>query len=422
MKEKVLHYIWAKQLLPISAFFTIEGEKIEVMSIGTHNQHEGPDFLNAKIKINQTIWVGHVEIHLNSSDWIKHQHDQNKLYNNVILHVVYKHDIELKHVSLPTLEIKNELPLSIIQQYEHWMNSKSPIPCAEQFSKVSSLHKNAWWSRCIANRWERKTQEWIFKNSHSKDFMEILIRQIAINFGFKYNAQAFEELIHSIPIKILLKHQSQLIQIEALLFGQSNLLPPHSDHPYVCKLQKEYHFLRRKYGLVAPKNLQWKFMRLRPANFPTVRLAQLAMFFHYYLNELSNIINYHSWKQYQALLPIYASGFWNEYYHFKKKSTQKQKKQLGHNALQNIIINTFAPAHYLFQKEFQYTPNHQIPLQLLESLPQEQNHITKHWNKAGQINGNAFDSQAQIECYNEYCLPKRCLECGIGHQILKSLQ
>lgn len=419
MTEKVLHYIWAHQFLPLSDLHTIEGETIELMDAGQLNQHEGPDFLNAKIKINQTVWVGHIEIHLNTSDWLKHQHDENHRYKNVILHVVFNHDIDLTHLSLPTLELKPLIPIEIVKKYEHWMLSKLPIPCAEQFNQVSSLHKNAWWSTCLANRWERKTQEWIKTDEHSLDFLEILIRQIAINFGFKYNAVAFKELISSIPIKVLLKHQSRLIQLEALLFGQSGLLPEHSEQPYIQELQKEYHFLRRKYSLEAPKNLEWKFMRLRPVNFPTIRLAQLAMFYHYYLDQLSNIMKFNEWKQYETLLPIYTSPFWEEYYHFDKKSKKKTKKQLGKNALQNIIINTFAPANYLYQKKFQEYSDPQHPISLLESLPKEQNHIIKTWNNIGQNTENAFDSQAQIECYNEFCQPKRCLECSIGHQILK---
>lgn len=422
MREEVLHYIWKQKLLPIQAYQTIEGDSIELLDAGQHNHHEGPDFLNAKLKIDNTLWVGHVEIHIKSSDWILHQHDQSKLYNNVILHVVYEADNDLAYLNIPTLEIKNFIPLEVVSKYDTLMRSKSPIACANQFGKISSLHKNAWWTRLLANRWQRKTEEWLARgNKSSNDWLEIVIHQLAANFGFKYNQVPFLQLIQSIPLTILLKHQSNLNQLEALLFGQSGLIPQDAAHPYIQDLEKEYHFLRRKYALTPPQDLNWRFMRLRPANFPTIRMAQLAMFYHYYLDQIPQILQFNNWEEFKKLLPIHTSPFWEKHYHFNKRSQTVKKKQLGTSALQNIIINTFAPAQYLYNHFYSLENQSHANIELLESLPKEQNHIIKKWTEIGQMVENAFESQALIECYNEYCKTKKCIECGIGHQILKDI-
>lgn len=420
MKEDLLHFVWKNHFLSVHNLNTTENEKVEILDTGMHNSHEGPDFLNAKINIDGTLWIGHIEIHVNSSDWIKHQHDGDENYKNVILHIVYKNDKNLKHLNIPTLELKDYISQSVLDKYYTLMQSKHPIPCTPQFSKVSSLHKNAWWTSCLANRWERKTQEWIaLEKGETKNWMEIIYHQLAGNFGFKYNYSPFLQLAQSLPLEILQKHQSNLNQMEALLFGQSGLLPEDYNDDYIQSLVKEYHFLRRKYGLKAMDYREWKFMRLRPSNFPTVRIAQLASFLHYYLDRLPEIMHMKSWKEFQKLLPIGTSTYWENHYHFHKVTIKRKKKLLGKSALQSLIINTFAPALYLYKKNYNSSNYPESNIHILESLPKEDNHIIKKWEEIGQEVQNAFDSQALIECYNEFCKNKKCTSCSIGLQILK---
>lgn len=417
MREEILHYVWKHSLMAGNVLKTVKGEPIHILRNGLHNHQEGPDFLNAQIRIGGTLWAGHVEIHILASDWMRHEHDENPLYNNVILHVVYENDKALDHLNIPVLEIKSLLPKALLEKYESLMLSHFDIPCTPHFSKVPSLHKNAWWTTCMANRWERKTNEWK-AIAGSNDWLTILVQQLATHFGFKYNNDAFLKLIQSIPLNILQKHQTNLLHLEALLFGQSGLLPDSSTNEYILSLIKEYHFMRRKYALVPIDEREWKFMRLRPVNFPTVRMAQLAMFLHHYLDELPTIMQFKSWKEFEKLLPVGTSPFWDEYYHFNKKSTAKRKKHLGKSALQNLIINVFAPMQYLYESHYHTDASIAHAIEILESLPKENNHIIAKWEAIGQTATNAFESQALIEAYNQFCKTKSCAQCGIGHRIL----
>lgn len=421
MQESFLHAVWRYSLYRPEGLSTTEGQPVTIIQSGTYNTNAGPDFLEAKVKVGSTTLVGHIELHVKSSDWRKHEHDGDAAYNNVILHVVYEDDAKDATTHIPTLCIKQSIPDSVLGQYHRLIQNNDKLPCAASLSDVRDITKESWLSRMLAERWEQKLAGWqdVLEDSQG-DWRELLYQRLATNFGFKVNADAFQELARSLPLNILAKHGNNLLQIEALLFGQSGMLDDTFEDEYPKSLKKEYNFLKKKYRLTPLESTRWKFMRMRPANFPTVRIAQFAALIFSSVHLFSQIIEKSDTKEVAALFDVAASEYWDNHYRFDEESKVKRKKKLGESSVQNIIINTVAPIKFLYASQQAADKLKDDALTLIDNLPAEQNRIIDIWDAHNWKPVNAAQSQAQIQLYNNYCINKRCTECAIGLSILKS--
>jgi hypothetical protein len=416
MTERLLQYIWQFQYYNKGELSTTAGEPLQILFPGQFNTNQGPDFSDAKIKIGTTTWAGAVELHINTSDWKKHNHQQDNNYNNVILHVVWEDDTKANE--LPVLELKSRVPKVLLQRYEELMLSSSFIPCEKMIHTVREITWKSWKERLLAERLLRKAavvETYLKQNSYHWEatFWWLLAR----NFGMKVNADAFEAVARSLPINILAKHKNQIHQLEALLLGQAGLLQENFTEDYPVMLQKEYAFYKNKYGL-QPINNPVFSLRMRPGNFPAVRLAQLAMLVHHSVHLFAEIKEAAEVKNVKSRFDITANDYWHYHYRFDELSAYRKKK-LGAAMIDNIIINTIAPVLFSYGTYHNEQPYKDKALQWLEETTAESNVITKGFEKLGLENKTAYDSQALIELKNNYCHPKRCLDCGVGNAILK---
>ena len=417
MTERLLQFIWQFQYFNQGELQSTSGETIQIIFPGKYNTDQGPDFTNAKIKIGKTTWAGNVELHLLSSGWKKHNHHRDRNYDNVILHVVWEDDYP--DYNIPVLSLKSRVAKILLQRYEELMNAQGFIPCEKTIASVKPIVLVSWKERLLAERLIRKSAiVETFLDQNDRHWEETFWWLLARNFGIKINADAFEAMARSIPVNILAKHKNQRHQLEALLMGQSNLLNGKFKEDYPIMLQKEYEFYKSKYNLKQHTYTPF-FLRMRPGNFPTIRLGQLAMLIHHSEHLFSKIKETASVKDVKKWLEVTANDYWHYHYRFDEPSLFK-KKTLGAAMIDNILINTvctelFAYGH--FNKEQKYKDR---ALQWLEEISAEINSITKGFQQVGLQSKNAHDSQALIELKNEYCSKKRCLDCAIGNALLKS--
>ncbi len=419
--EQLLQFIWQHSLFQSGNLYTEKGEKLIVQFVGKHNSHAGPDFEEAKIKIGETLWVGNVELHLKTSDWYKHGHQHNKQYDNIILHVVAENDMpENTKNNTPLLVLGPHIPKEIINQYEVLQYTQKSIPCSSYLPKVNSLTKDAWLTRMLAERWEQKFAEWDeLLAQNAGDWRVLLYWRLAANFGFKTNAAAFLSVAKSLPVNILARHHENLFQIEALFFGQAGLLSQDFEDEYPFRLKQEYEYLRKKYKLQPIAITQWRFMRMRPANFPTLRIAQFAALVHQSLHLFTQIISSSSLAELEDLFQVCASEYWDNHFRFDEIQNGESSKQLGSESIHNIVINTIAPIRFMYSSRSGLGNHCENSVQLLEQLSPEKNKITKEWSAAKWEANNAAQSQAQIQLFNEYCSFKKCLNCSIGNSIVR---
>jgi hypothetical protein len=396
---------------------------IEVVSFGMHNTDAGPDFFNGKVKIGETIWAGNIELHINSSDWMKHKHQNDKAYDNVILHVVYNNDkqiLDKNGNAIPTLELKSLISPELINNHNNLVyNSGSGIPCGEQIKTVDEFTIQSWINRLAIERLERKAAEIeetlkLNKNNWEETFYQYLFKY----FGLKVNALPFELLAKNTPLKIIEKHHD-LLSIEALLFGQGGYLDEDVEDEYFQKLKKEYHFLKSKFGLTPLDNSVWKMLRMRPGNFPTLRISQLANLLSGEARLFSKIIETESVKEIQDIFKVEASEYWNCHYQFGKLVEEDKKKKIGINTINSIIINVIVPFTFVYGKQNQKEEMVDKSLKLLESVKAESNSIINKWNELGVKISNAMQTQSLLELNNNYCSQKKCLNCSIGNKILQ---
>lgn len=428
MTERLLQFIWQFQYFNKSELSTTAGEKVQITFPGQYNTNQGPDFSDAKIKIGKTTWAGSVELHIKTSDWKKHNHQGDKNYNNVILHVVWDDDGGRNSVPankteqssvVPVVELKDRVSKILLQRYEELMNSSSFIPCEKSIHSVRDITWKSWKDRLQAERLMRKakTAE-TFLQQNNYHWEETFWWMLARNFGMKVNADAFEAMARSIPINVLAKHKSQIHQLEALLFGQAGLLGGKFSEDYPKLLQREYKFLKEKYKL-KPIHQPVHFLRMRPGNFPTIRLAQLAALITESAHLFSKIKEAKTVKELTSWFDITANDYWHYHYRFNETAAFKKKK-VGAAMIDNIIINTVAPVLFAYGSYHDEQKYKEKALKWLEQTAAESNSITKGFQQLGIENKNAFDSQALIELKNEYCNKKRCLDCGVGNAILKT--
>lgn len=423
MKEDFIHFLWKYRLfLPIE-LKTTDGDDLQILDTGLENADAGPDFSAAKVKIAGTLWAGNVEMHINSSDWYRHNHQNDDAYSNIILHVVMHHDQPITNGQgneIPVFEVRRYFNAELLGRYEQILRSRSWIPCARFLPHTDGFIVMNWLGRLLVERLENKSAEILrfykyFENNWEQTFYYFLAR----NFGFKINASPFALLAQQTPYKILARHKNDLLQLEALLFGQAGFLSGSFADAYPSLLQKEYTFLRHKYQLQPMDRALWKLGKLRPPNFPTIRIAQFAKLIHQSSGLFSQVMQHSKLKEVEALFHIQCSPYWHNHFQFDKSSGFRQKN-LGKDALVNIIINTIVPMQFVYGSESLKPHIREQAVQLLNDLPAEHNSIVKNWEKHGILAQNAGESQALLELKKYYCTPKKCLSCAIGHHILRS--
>jgi len=421
MSEEFLLYLWKYRKLVPEKLLTSDGQPIVVLKTGEQNINAGPDFFNAQIKIGITRWAGNVEIHLKSSDWNKHKHNTDKAYDNVILHVVYENDVPIYRKNgerIPVVTIKGSFDEELYIKYRQLISNKNWIPCEKLLSAVDPFIVSQWLSRLMIERLENKYTTMaellaINKNNIEETFYQALGR----NFGFNLNSLPFEMLARSLPQRILAKHKDSLYQIEALLFGQAGLLDEELKDDYNISLRKEYFYLKKKYQLQSIEKQVWKFLRLRPSGFPTIRIAQFADLIYHSQGLFSAVMECKTMADLRKLFDVKASEYWNSHHHFGKSSAYKEKK-LGSASVDLLLINTVVPFLFIYCKTKGEEKYGKRALKFLEQLKPEKNSIITHWQSIGLNADAAFQSQALLELKKNYCNNKRCLNCGIGIKIL----
>lgn len=416
MNERLLQFIWQFQYFNKGELRTTAGDSIQITFPGQYNTNQGPDFSDAKIKIGNTIWAGTVELHIKTSDWEKHKHQYDKNFTNVILHVVWEDDDGRNQI--PVLQLKERVSKILLKQYEELMNAASFIPCEKSIALVKDITWRSWKDRLLAERLLRKAMiVEVHLRQNQYHWEETFWWMLARNFGIKVNADAFEEVAKSISLNIIAKHKSQIHQLEALLLGQAGLLDQKFIEDYPILLQREYKFLKEKYKLI-PIHHPIYFLRMRPGNFPTIRLAQLAMLITSSAHLFSKIKDTTSLNDVVKWFDVTANDYWHYHYRFDE-ATAFKKKNLGAAMIDNIIINTVAPLLFAYGNYHQEEKYKSKALKWLEETKAEANNITRGFQRLGVEHKNAFDSQALIELKNEYCSKKHCLDCAIGNSLLR---
>lgn len=421
MKEDFIIYIWEFQLFNHQNLKTDDGQTIQIIENGQRNHDSGPDFFNAKIKIAETLWVGHVEIHTKASHWKQHKHQLDKAYENVVLHVVLKNDVAVKRMDgtvIPTLTLQNKIEPALALKWQSMQENRDWIPCEKSIEKVNDFTWFNWKNRLLIERLQNKSSQiealltWT-KNDWNTCFYIFLAR----SFGMKVNQEPFEFLTKSLPLTIIQKHINQTLAIQALFFGQAGFLSKTFKDDYPQQLKKEYEFLKKKYSLESIQNQSWKFSKLRPANFPTLRIAQLAALIQKRPNAFSHILEIKDLKTIEEIFNIEIDEYWLKHYQFDKLSVTK-KKQIGTTFINSILINSIIPFLFTYYKKNSQEAKIEGLIEYLETLPSEKNSIISKWKAIGINSHNTADSQALIQLKKQYCDKKRCLSCTIGHTIL----
>lgn len=424
MDEELLHTIWKYKLLGESKFIGSKDETIEIISIGEHNQDSGPDFFNSKVIINGILLAGNVEIHIKTSDWLKHHHQKDKSYDNLVLHVVYEHDLALPQnetYNVSVIELKRYIKPGLIDQYNQLKLSKQSISCGKSILDVPDIIWKSWLDRLAVSRIEEKTDYIAHLFEYCKqNYEDSLYLLLCRNFGFKINNDAFEMVGKSLPYSILKKYSDNETQIEALIYGVAGFLDDLYQDKYPKQLQNEFEFLRQKHQLIPLKKEVWKFSKTRPANFPTIRISQLASLLckqqslYHFLESKPSI------KMIKEFFNISPSIYWTNHFRFDVE-TLGSAKPFGAIAVQSIVINTIIPYLFFISKHKQNKEHIDYAIDLLTQLPYEVNTKTKEFIKLGIKPLNALESQAQIQLYDNYCTKKACLKCNVSEFLLKKI-
>ncbi len=424
MKEDFLHYLWKFKKFDFLNAQTVDGEKLAIFQVGLHNQTQGgPDFFNAKIKIGEQLWAGNVEIHKKSSDWYAHHHETDPAYDNVILHVVWEHDVEIyrkDNSSIPTLTLKEIADKNALKNYAALLGIQSNrwINCEKDFSGFEDFTIENWLERLYIERLEEKSkviEKILTKNAN--DWEATLFCMLAKNFGLNVNGEAFLSIAESISFAVVRKI-NEITQMEALFFGQAGILYQANDYPYFNKLKEEYTYLKRKFKLSRKGVFPISFFRLRPQNFPTIRLAQLAQLYVNQKRLFQELIAQEKLDKIEELFQIQASSFWDTHYNFKNEVKPRAKK-ITKSFIHLVLINTIIPLKFCYQQQ-NGKIDHENLFDLMRQLPAEKNTIIKGFNQLKPKTAkNAMDSQALIQLKKKYCDKNYCLQCSLGLKLLQ---
>lgn len=423
MREDFIHYLWRLARFDLRELATTTGEAITIQNFGLHNVNAGPDFSSAKVKIAGIHWIGNVEMHLKSSDWYAHKHQEDPAYNNVILHVVLEEDRPVFRPNgerIPCLELRGRIPAGLAQTYWRLLHNESWIPCQNQLNQVPAITRDLWLDRLAANRLDQRGTEMEERlNATNRDWEELFYQSLARSLGGKINSDAMDMLARSLPLRVILKHKHSQLQLEALLFGQAGLIPTELEETYTKQLAREYSLLATKYQLTALPATVWRYLRLRPANFPEVRIAQLARLLSVTGQLFGKTLAATNVSELENMYEVTLSNYWQTHYRFGKES-KRSVKRLGKESVRSILVNTVAPAYYLYGKLRDNMGFQTKALELLEGLPAEKNLILTKWDSLGIKALDAKQSQALLELKKNYCNRKKCLECSIGCAILRT--
>ena len=418
--EQLLHYVWKHKIFPLKELKTTTGQQVEVIDTGLANTDAGPDFFNAKLKLDGVLWIGNIEIHERSSDWFKHGHHADAGYNSVILHIASEIDTEISRSNGERIpQIQLICPEAVRTNYKELLETDSYPPCYRIIPSLSPFTAHSWMSALQMERFEQKAT---LLNERLKrcqgNWEDAFFITLARNFGFGLNGDAFETWAHQLPFRAVDKHRNDLFQIEAIFFGQAGILEYSDGDGYYLRLKKEYTYLQHKFGLIPMDASLWRFLRLRPANFPHIRIAQLACLYHRAYGLLSRIMETETLQGVRDILKGGTSEYWLTHYTFGGSSPSRPKT-LSNTSLDLLIINTVVTFLYAYGL---HKGNRVLCARagsFLEELKAENNYITRMWEQCGMKASNAADSQALIQLKKEYCDKKKCLYCRIGYEYLK---
>ena len=421
--EQLLHYCWKHKIFPLRTLTTTAGKPVEVINPGRHNQDAGPDFLEAKVKIDGVLWVGAVEIHVRTSDWHRHGHDGNPAYEHVILHVAGKVDAELTYPNgepMPQLEL--EVPAYVTNNYSELLRADTVPRCRNIIGGIPRLMVHSWLSALQVERLEMRARQVTERFGQlDKNLEDTLFVTLARSFGFGKNGDAFEQWAYHIPMSAVGKHRDNLLQVEAIFFGQAGLLdaPGNPNDLYYQQLRREYLFLRQKFSLQPMDAHAWMFLRLRPQNFPHIRIAQLAMMYYRQGLNLSKLLQAVTVDDVRALLSTHVSDYWKTHYTFDSVRSAPMDKRLSDSSAELLIINAVVPMLFCYGRYMNDEAITERGVQLLEHLKPEKNSIIKYWQAAGITPENAADTQALLQLHTAYCMKRDCLRCRFGYEYIR---
>lgn len=422
MQESFLHYLWRTRRFDAHNLRCTQGQSLEILHTGTHNTHAGPDFFDARIRLDGTLWAGNIEMHLLSSEWRLHGHSDDPAYDNVVLHVVMEEDQPVYRPNgerIPCLVMRERIPPKLLENYRRLEREQAWIPCRHAFQNAPEIVRLNWLDRLLVERLEQKTESVAAALSATENhWEEAFYRLLARNFGLKINAEPFDALARTLPLRILAKHRSNQLQVEALLLGQAGLLHDDFTDEWPRLLKREYRHLANKYELTPLEASQWKFLRMRPANFPTIRIVQFAAIIHHSARLFSGILDAQDLREMEHLFQAAPGEYWETHF-LPDKPSVKQTKRPGRDFVLLLLINTVIPFLFHYGKVKQADRYQKQALALLESLPAENNTLLDGWAELGVKARHAYQTQALIQLKTRYCDAKRCLECAIGHAILK---
>lgn len=424
MREDFLHFIWKYKKIQTNQLFTSQAENIEIVSEGTHNQLSGPDFFNAQVKISDQLWAGNVEIHIKSSDWYVHGHENDTNYDNVILHVVWEDDVAIfrkDNTQIPTLELKKIIPQKVLERYQSLFDTskKNFINCEKQITSIDDFSFKNWLERLFFERLEQKAiyvEELLEK--YNNDWEQVLFSLLLKNFGLKINGNSFKSLSEHLPFSTVRKISDNTTQLEAIFFGMVGFLEDDeiSDH-YYTNLKNEYSYLAHKFKLNKEGVEQPEFFKLRPPNFPTIRLSQFAAIYAENQNLFSKILASSTLEDIYKLFNVQASDYWTTHFTFGKAS-KKSEKKLTKKFIELLLINTILPLKFCYARSLNRTGDVSI-VDIISAIKKEKNNIIDQYLALGVKVDNAFESQAILELYNNYCSKNNCLQCAVGNHLLK---
>ena len=431
--EQLLQYVWKHKILPLSDLATTDGRDVEIIDPGLHNRNSGPDFFNAKLRIGETMWVGNVEIHEHSKDWFRHGHDTDPAYDNVVLHVVEDDDCNVTNSRGEFIpQIKLSVPMTVTLNYKELLNADAYPPCYRIVPDLSQLTIHSWMAALQTERLERKTQDIARRAERANGSWEdAYFITLARNYGFGINGDAFEQWAFNVPLNQVAHHRDDIFQVEAIFLGQAGLLDVNAipekyqkeamNDGYFTRLKNEYTYLAHKFSLTPMNRTMWKFLRLRPQNFPHIRISQLATLYHDRKTSLSQLVECKNVDEMRHMLSTHVTDYWATHYTFGSESASNNKS-LSPFSINLLMINTAIPMLFAYGRHTCDDSLCERAFDMLEQLKAEDNHIIRMWKECGLKVKTAGDSQALIQLKNEYCDRKDCLRCRIGYEYLKRVK
>ena len=428
--EQLLQYVWKHKILPLECLETTDGKALEIIDPGLHNRNAGPDFFNAKLRIGNTMWVGNVEIHEHSKDWFRHGHDSDPAYDNVVLHVVEDVDCDVTNSRGEFIpQIKLCVPVTVTLNYKELLNADAYPPCYRIVPELAQLTVHSWMAALQTERLERKTLDIARRAERANGSWEdAYFITLARNYGFGINGDAFEQWAYNVPLNQVAHHRDDIFQIEAIFLGQAGLLDIDAipakyqkvamNDGYFNRLKNEYKYLAHKFSLTPMNRTMWKFLRLRPQNFPHIRISQLATLYHERKTSLSQLVECMNVDEMRRMLSTHVTEYWATHYTFGAESASNSKS-MSPFSINLLMINTAIPMLFAYGRHTCDDTLCDRAFDMLEQLKAEDNHIIRMWKECGLKVATAGDSQALIQLKNEYCDRKDCLRCRFGYEYLK---